>query len=40
MLTAGQDVESMIAAYEEVQELYNQALDNMTADEMNKSELF
>ena len=40
MLASGQDIESMIAAYEEVQELYNQALANMTADEMNKSELF
>ena len=33
-------VEDMIQAYKEAQDIYNQALENMTAEEMNKSEIF
>ena len=39
-LASNQDVESMMAAYEEVQELFDQATAIMTADQMNKSELY
>ena len=38
--TQDQSIDSLMTAYEEAQDLYNQALKTMSAEEMNKSEVF